>query len=372
MSDPRGTNRFDEGASQGHVPVRTAENLGIETKGMPHFRSLVQRAARELIPLDISIELTWRCNFRCRHCYIPDFNAPNGVSTERLMRLLDELADMGTLFLALTGGEPLLRKDWALIARHARSLGFQVMLLTNGALIDEPTADRIAELGLQTEISFHSGDPAVFEAVTSIPGSFRAVRAAITRLRERGVPVELTVPLSTLNPDGGSSVPELAGELDVPAKVYTKIFARKDGNTDPLKLRLAPEDAVQLGRGGPETGCEIDDAEQPAGDGPLCAAGVRYANITPSGDVLACNVLPASSGNINEMSFREIWETSPWLAKLRKIRRQDLRGCATCSRLAYCGRCHAQALVEDGDILGPSSAACAYAEALEQVVKRRA
>jgi radical SAM protein with 4Fe4S-binding SPASM domain len=60
------------------------------------------------------------------------------------------------------------------------------------------------------------------------------------------------------------------------------------------------------------------------------------------------------------------------LKRIRAIRRSDLSTCSTCSKLPYCGRCHAQALVEDGDILGPSTAACAYAAALEDAAKKGA
>lgn len=341
--------------------------------GVPHFRQLVTRAARDLIPLDVSLELTWRCNFRCRHCYIPDFHAPDAVSTPRLLELLEELAGMGTLFLTLTGGEPLLRRDWDVIMCRARQLGFQVTLLTNGSLVDDRIADTLAEFAAQVQVSLHSADPVVFDRVTSRPGSFVNVLAGVRRLRDRGVAVELTVPVSRLNPDSASCVSRLAEDLGVESRVYTTIVAAKDGRRDPLALRLPVREAVRLS-GGPGAGCPVPDetAKHPAGDGPLCAAGVRYANITAAGDVQACNILPGSAGNINHASFREVWERSPHLRRIRAIRRNDLSVCSTCSRLPYCGRCHAQALVEDGDILGPSSAACAYAEALEDAARRGA
>lgn len=339
----------------------------------PHFQRLVKRAARDFIPLDVSLELTWRCNFRCRHCYIPDLHAADGVPTPRLLELLEELAEMGTLFLALTGGEPLLRRDWQVIARRARELGFLVTLQSNGSLVDEPTADTLAELPIQVQVSFYSSDPVVFDRVTGRTGSAGRVLEGVKRLRDRGVPVVLTVPISRLNPDGAAGVTRLAEELGVEARVYTTIVAAKDGGLAPLELRLPARDSVRLA-GGPGNGCPIPDetAEHPAGDGPLCAAGVRYANITASGDVLACNVLPGPAGNINRTSFREIWKESPTLQRIRAVRRSDLSKCSTCAKLPYCGRCHAQALVEDGDILGPSSAACAFAEALEGAARRGA
>ncbi len=338
-----------------------------------HFLGVIERAAREHVPLDVSLELTWHCNFRCAHCYIPDFEAPDGLSTGRILRLLDELAEMGTLFLALTGGEPLLRRDWARIARRARELGFHLTVLTNGTRVDQRAAELLAELAADVEISFHSADPAVFDRVTGVPGSYARVLAAVERLRDAGAAVELTVPVSRLNPDGVSGVPELARRLGVECRTYTKIFAAKDGGLGPLQLRLPEDEAVALAAG-PGTGCHIPEeaTSGPDRDGPLCAAGVRYANVTASGDVMACNILPGSAGNLNERSFREIWEGSPWLRRIRGITVRDLPVCSTCSKLSYCGRCHAQALAEDGDILGPSKSACEHAEALERVFLRRA
>jgi len=340
---------------------------------IPHFQRLVERAARELIPLDVSLELTWQCNLRCRHCYIPDLGAPDAVSTPRLLELLDELADMGTLFLALTGGEPLLRRDWDLIAHRARELGFQVTLLTNGALVDERIADTLAELAVSVEVSFHSADPVVFDRVTARKGSAARVLENVRLLRDRKVSVELKVPVSRISQDDALGVSRLADELGIEARFFTTIVGTKDGGLAPLELRLPARDAVRIADA-TDTGCPVpaETAEHPAGDGPLCAAGVRYANITPSGDVLACNILPGSAGNINRSSFREIWERSPRLRQIRAIRRSDLTICSTCSKLPYCRRCHAQALVEDGDILGPSSAACAFAAALEDAARRGA
>lgn len=333
---------------------------------IPRFAGLVQRAAREHVPLDVSLELTNRCNFRCAHCYIPDFHVPDGMRTPRILRLLEELAEMGTLFLALTGGEVLLRKDWAVIARRARKLGFQVMLLTNGALIGDAEAETMAGLDLRVEISFHSADPEVFDQVTGRKGSFRRVLAAVERLVRHGASVELTVPLTSLNPDAARSVPELAERLGVDYQVYTTLFARKDGHQGPLQLRLPGDQAVALQEEGRST-CLIpgEEATHVNPDEPLCAAGVRYAAISASGEVRACTVLPGVAGNLNEHSFREIWERSTWLHTLRNTTLRDLKTCSTCPKISYCGRCHAQALVEDGDMLGPSRTACDFAAAVE-------
>ena len=336
-----------------------------------HQRRLVVLAAERNIPLDVSIELTHHCNFRCQHCYIPDFSAPDLLSTERLLTLLEELAEIGTLFLTLTGGELFLRRDWLTVARRARELGFALRLFSNGALIDDAVADAVAGLSCAVEISLYSMDEATFETLTRRPGSFAKTLQGVERLRARGVEVLLKVPMTTRNYRDIDAVAAYAEEVGAGFQVSPTIMAKKNGDPATLALRVPQQDLLPH-YGGPHLGCHIpeEDPTDPRRDGPLCAAANRYCNITSSGDVMACNILPGSDGNVRERSFRDVWENSPWLNQVRAIRRDNLHTCKTCSRLPYCGRCHAQALVEDGDLYGPSSYAQERAEIFESLAGR--
>lgn len=328
---------------------------------------LLTRAAEKSIPIDVSIELTHHCNFRCQHCYIPDFQAPDLLTTERVYTLLDELAEMGTLFLTLTGGELFLRRDWLDIARRARRLGFALRLFSNGVLIDDGVADACRDLGATVEISLYSMDAAVFDGIVQRRGAFDKTRRGIERLHERGVPLLLKMPLMTLNRGDVDAVMEYGRSLGAEVQVSPTIMAKKDGDTSTLSLRIAQEELARH-FGGPHSGCHVmhERPDDPRIDGPQCAAASRYCNITSAGDVMACNILPGSGGNIRQRSFRDVWEHSPWLQEVRSIRRRDLHTCKDCERVSYCGRCHAQALVEDGDLYGPSSFAQRRAELLEQ------
>ena len=332
-------------------------------------RRLVAQAARRNIPVDVSIELTHHCNFRCRHCYIPDFAAPDLLSTERLLRLLEELADVGTLFLTLTGGELFLRRDWLTIARRARELGFALRLFSNGALIDGEIADAIAELPATAEISLYSMDEATFERVTRRRGSFRRTLGGIERLRAVGVEVLLKTPMTVDNYRDLDAVAAYAEKVGAGFHASPTIMAKKDGDLTPLGVRV-PQEQLVPHFGGPHLGCHVAADAAEGREGPLCAAANRYCNITSAGDVMACNILPGSGGNVRERSFRDVWDNSPWLNEVRGIRRGDLHTCKTCSRLSYCGRCHAQALAEDGDLYGPSSYAQERAEILERLTGR--
>ena len=341
---------------------------------LSHHDRLLVKAMQSSIPLDVSIELTHHCNFRCEHCYIPDFLAPDRLSTERLLSLLEELAEMGTMFLTLTGGELFLRRDWLPVAQRARQLGFGLRLFSNGTLIDQAAADAIAALPAVVEISLYSMNRLTFETVTQREGSFNKTLRGIKILRKCGVEVVLKMPLMTHNHKEIEGVAKYAESVGADFQVSSTILAKKDGDLAPLALRVSHEELLPL-YGGPHLGCGLPDQESgglaeddPRKDGPLCAAASRYCNITSAGDVMACNVLPGAGGNIRDRSFRDVWENSEWLNEVRSIRVADLHTCKSCSSLSYCGRCHAQALTEDGDLYGPSAFAQGRAEALQRKV----
>lgn len=329
---------------------------------------LMQDADEKSIPIEMSIDLTHHCNFRCQHCHIPDFSAPDLLSTERICSLLEELAEMGTLFLTLTGGEMFLRKDWFQIASRARDLGFKLRLFSNGSTITESIADQIASLHAACEVSLYSMDEEVFERITQHKGSFNKTIRGIELLRERNIEVLLKIPLMVFNARGFERVFEYGRSIGAEVRADPRILAKKNGDPGTLSLNASAEDLLPYYRTG-HTPCSVTEsgAGDPRYQGPLCAAGNRYANINSSGDVQACNNLPGSAGNVRERSFREVWEQSDWLKQVRSIRRKDLDTCNTCPKISYCGRCHAQALVEDGNIMGPSSSACSYAETVERI-----
>src|SRR5271168_3603936 len=97
------------------------------------------------IPLSVQVDLTYRCNERCVHCYL-DHNDHGEMTTAEIKHLLDEMAEAGVFILTLSGGEIFLRKDFFDILEHARRLMFCVKLKTNAVLIREKEARRLKDL----------------------------------------------------------------------------------------------------------------------------------------------------------------------------------------------------------------------------------
>ncbi len=329
------------------------------------FARIVAEATRNAVPLEVMLELTQRCNFRCQHCYLPGHSDAARLPTARLLALLDELAGMGTLFLALTGGEVLLHPDWREIVRRARRLGFAVTLLTNGSLIDEEAAAVLAAAGVGVEVSYYSCREAVFDAIAGVAGAAAAVRRGLEVAHRHGVRLTLKVPVLAANAADVEEVRAFAASLGASCLAFPTVFARRDGDPAPLALALEGAALASYLRHSPDTPTTLPAPPADRDAWPLCAAASRAAAITAAGDVLACPLLAEPAGNLCTSTFRDIWEGSPTLRALRAMRWRDLYICSECQRSAYCGRCPAQALLEVGHMGGPSPSACAHATALE-------
>jgi len=155
------------------------------------YRTLLGRGGWEILFL----ELTGRCNERCRHCYAEsspeqkeELSWAEIESAVRLARRLDVRR------LQLTGGDPLISRHCAPAARLAKSLGVpEVEVYTNGLALTETLADELCGLGVSFAMSFYSHRPEVHDAVTGTPGSQRRTLAAISRVLARGRPLRVSL-----------------------------------------------------------------------------------------------------------------------------------------------------------------------------------
>src|SRR5580704_17752196 len=104
------------------------------------LQEMSARALQLQIPLSVQLDLTYRCNERCVHCYL-DHEYHGEMTTVEIKKLVNELAEAGVFFLTMSGGEILLRRDFFEILEYARALLFCVTLKTNAVLIRERQAE---------------------------------------------------------------------------------------------------------------------------------------------------------------------------------------------------------------------------------------
>ncbi len=224
-----------------------------------YLRLLSQKAEEQSIPLLSSIELTERCNLQCVHCYLGDQQAiqrkrDRELSTEQWKGILDQIAAIGCLRLTLTGGDPLLRVDFAEIYSHARKLGLMVTVLTNGTLIEDSLIELFAELPpYKVEVTLYGARATTYEAITGVPGSFERCLAGIERLRACNVALSLKTVLLRANQHEFLQIGELGRRLgNRQFRHDLEIQAGLRGDRLPLSARLDPDRAVEVEFSSPE------------------------------------------------------------------------------------------------------------------------
>jgi len=315
------------------------------------------------IPLSVHIDITYRCNERCVHCYL-DHDDLGEMTTEEIFNVLAQLAEAGVFFLVLSGGEVLMRRDFFEIVERARQLLFNVKVKTNGVMIREKEAARLRQLGVeQIQISVYSHRPEVHDAITKLPGSLNRTIRAIRFLKSQGLKVTIAQVLMAGNFADKNGVIALAQQLGVFYTLDPTITPKLDGDTSIVALRIAGDELRQVFRSEELVGdVEGFCAPPPPPDegvmeGYPCSAGHTACYISPYGDVFPCVQFPLPSGNVRRQQFLDIWRHSPQLNEVRSIRAKDLTVCSSCAHVGTCTRCPGLAYME-GSMRGPSSSDC--------------
>ena len=163
------------------------------------MQEMNQRALELGIPLALHLDVTYRCNERCIHCYL-DHDDHGELTTAEIKDVLDQAAAAGSFFLTLSGGEVLMRRDFFEILEHARLLMFNVRIKTNGVMIGAKEAQRMRALGVeQIQISVYSHRPEVHDAITKLPGSLKRTIEAIRFIQSQGMKVTIANVLMRAN-----------------------------------------------------------------------------------------------------------------------------------------------------------------------------
>ena len=142
-----------------------------------------------------------RCNLTCKHCYSisADHQYAGELDTQEVFTVMDDLKAFKVPVLILSGGEPLMRPDIFDIAARAKAMRFYVGLSTNGTLIDEPMADRIAAQGFDYVGISLDGIGATHDKFRRMEGAFDKSLAAMRMLRARGVKVGMRYTMTAMN-----------------------------------------------------------------------------------------------------------------------------------------------------------------------------
>ena len=344
---------------------------------------LHQRQTGKRAPMQVSIEVTRRCPLECQHCYN---NLPMGdqdarsreMTTEEHFRMLDELVEMGCIWLLYTGGEIFARKDFLEIYTYAKKNGFLITLFTNGTLINEKIADYLVEWPpFAIEITLYGRTRETYEALTQIPGSYDRCLRGIKLLRERGLPLKLKTVATSINKHEITAMRQFAEEeLGAEFKMDGQINPRIDCSQSPLAVRLTPEEVVTLDMSAPKGVSEYrrlakHDMENPPSLSQgntvyFCGGGMNSFAINAYGEMGICVISQQDTFRVQESGLTRVWEES--LLNLRNRKRTRVTKCIECRIQSLCGMCPANGELENGDRESPVDFLCHVAHLRAAVI----
>ena len=309
------------------------------------------------------VELTYGCNLHCVHCYTDCYNQHELLkkerTTEQILNTLDELSELGVLWVCFTGGEIFMRKDFRQIYDHAKDKGFLITLFTNGTMFTEAIVDHLKESPpFAIDISCHGATPETFDGITQVPGSFDRFLKGIELLRSRGLPFKLKTKAMTLNKHELEKIKDFVEGLGLRFQLSSALYPRLDGDLEPCDYRLSPDEIVELEFSQSDfdeedEACPVEpgagnDLESPPDDRLFrCGCGTTGVHINAWGNLGACTWVSEPRTNLDEKSVSQgIDEVFP---KIRGAKYQTDTPCGSCHVYTLCEKMPSIAWAENGD-----------------------
>ena len=320
-------------------------------------------------PIHVQLEVTWKCNWRCVHCY-QEQHLSRGLPLDKLGKIFDDLARLGCLHVIVTGGEPLVRPDIFDVFERIRDNGMAITLYSNGHLITGSVADRLSSLVAEVELTVLAGESEVHDRLANANGAFNRTFSAIDYLLAKDVEVVVKTPLLRPAYPTLRKLEECLRQKGVEWICDPEISRSYSGESYPLDYKMSFEELKKFFQDFPQFRPGIvNRADAGAKDG-MCLAARQHCFIDVFGNVYPClnfkssDVATASSkdspvrmGNVLTSAFEDIWN-SRIACDIRAASKSSFRVCSGCDAKDRCGGCMALNYEEHGQLFQPSSLVC--------------
>jgi radical SAM protein with 4Fe4S-binding SPASM domain len=322
--------------------------------------------------LEGTVNLTYRCNLRCIHCFTDcSFNHSKELSLGSWKKIIDQLYESGCLWLTISGGEPLLYEDFLPLYLYACKKGMKVTVFTNATLLSSEVIRAFTRhRPFMVEVSLYARSRRVHEAITGVRGSFSSTITHLRALAGRGIPVIVKAVGLRQNRQEVSKLKSFSEKLLGKGRFKFDSFIqpRLNGDTSVCRYRLSPAQIIAIEARHPEmVGQRLKELDaqtvlpRPACFLYQCAARASSFFIEPDGRLKICTLSPERSFDLGTVSFKAAFERG-----VRNLRRKKFRTdskCQACALRGYCYFCPARALLETRDAERGSSYFCRLAKA---------
>ena len=364
----------------------------VSSTSLPDY-ALWERLSAKRAPIGFELELTARCNNDCRHCYI---NLPAGdrqaqrneLSVEEISAIADQAVELGALWVLITGGEPLLRKDFHEIYLILKKKGLLVSVFTNACLINETHVELFRKYPPRDiEVSVYGVTQATYESVTRKAGSYAAFRRGLDLLLQNGVKVRLKAMAIRSNVH---ELPEIASfcrentcdTFRFDPLLHLRYDSNPHRNAEIQAERLSPAEIVAIEQADEDRAdmlqqkcAELIAPERSHIDCDHlfhCGAGQSNFSVSYDGYFQLCSSLhhPECTYNLRQGSLSDAWYN--FAARVRDMRSGNpefLEKCQKCPIVNLCLWCPANAHLECGQMDGWSDYFCQVAHARAEAIR---
>ncbi|MCX6152567.1 MAG: radical SAM protein [Candidatus Kapabacteria bacterium] len=329
---------------------------------------------------NLHIEITSICNERCIHCYIPHDYKVSYIDDDLFYDVLEQCKNMKLLHLTLSGGEPMLHKNFCGFLKKCREYGFSVNVLSNLTLLnDEIIKEMKANPLLGVNTSLYSMDSNIHDEITQMKGSFDKTKKAILHLIENDIPLQISCPIMKQNKNCYKSVVNWGRMNNIHVGDDYVIIARYDHSIQNLSCRLSINEIKNIiidkvendAKFMEQTELAIEQKKNSHPNDSVCSVCHSSVCISENGNVYPCaGWQDYLLGNVKEASLDDIWYKSEKVHYLRGLRKKDFPKCIECPDKVFCTMCMVRNSNENplGDPLIINEYFCSIAKLNRQIM----
>lgn len=352
----------------------------------PIWSNYIHAKAKALgIPVSGTFELTSRCNFNCKMCYIHNEDNVQELSAAEWIEIGRKAVHKGMVFLLFTGGEPFLRKDFCEIYSAIRKMGVLVSINTNASLLDDKMIEFLKnEPPLRMNITLYGCSNETYMKLCGRP-VFEQVVKNVIKLREAGIQVRLNASITPYNCQDIEGMYKLADKIKVPLKATTYMFPPVRvcwGNVGKNKHRFTSSGAAEymlkcqeqyMSASELASGYEKEISEEEnnsfecEGEPMKCRAGKSAFWITWDGRMLPCGMFADEGYSVKTQGFEMAWENVKAYTDAIRLPAE----CTGCALRKKCAVCAASCFAETGSSDIRPEYICNMTKKLERIRKNR-
>lgn len=318
---------------------------------------LRERAGKFGVPVHAQVEVTHRCNLSCQHCYLDGHHNPEGnkeLDLYEISGLFDQLLELQTMFLALTGGEFFMRNDAWEILDEASKRKFVITLLTNGTLLSRDDINKLKESNIyQIHVSI-LGDEKTHNAIAGDENAFQKTVQTMAWLKEAGITTVAKIIVTQKSSADYSALKEMALQYADDFVFAFDIIPTISNSPVKEGIQICSQDMCALPE---DVALKMNENRRWPLDEYVCNAGRGLLAVDPYGEVFPCISFRMPLGNIRDKRLADIWGDES-LESLRSLRRSDLRDCTECEIQNLCTFCPGRSWAESGDYSAKSKDLC--------------